>query len=88
MSVKIPKNYAYDLRKYYKHSRKQILAHYHKLINENKKTVDLMLLYNDYLRCAHYQNGSIRSVRTIIIHINELSLINGFKMLNPGFMSI
>lgn len=43
----------YDLRKYYKRSRKLILTRYHKLKEENKKAVDLMLLYNDDLRLAH-----------------------------------
>jgi len=41
------------LRKYYKRSRKLILTRYHKLKDENKEAVDLMLLYNDDLRIAH-----------------------------------
>jgi len=43
-----------NLRKYYKRSRRLILTRYHKLKEENKKACDLMLLYNDDLREAHY----------------------------------
>jgi hypothetical protein len=43
-----------NLRKYYKRSRKLILTRYEKLKDENKKACDLMLLYNDDLRLAHY----------------------------------
>lgn len=42
-----------NLRKYYKRSRKLILTRYHKLKDESKDAVDLMLLYNDDLRVAH-----------------------------------
>jgi len=42
-----------DLRKYYKRSHKLILTRYHKLKDENKKSCDLMLQYNDDLRLAH-----------------------------------
>ena len=42
------------LRKYYKRSRTLILTRYHKLKDENKAACDLMLLYNDDLRLAHY----------------------------------
>lgn len=42
------------LRKYYKRSRKLILTRYEKLKAENKKACDLMLLYNDDLRKAHF----------------------------------
>lgn len=42
------------LRKYYKRSRKLLLANYETLNEENKRAVDLMLLYHDDLRCAHY----------------------------------
>ena len=42
------------LRKYYKRSRSLILTRYDKLRDENKKACDLMLLYNDDLRLAHY----------------------------------
>lgn len=41
------------LRKYYKRSKKLILAKYSSLKDENKKACDLMLLYNDDLRVAH-----------------------------------
>ena len=43
-----------NLRKYYKRSRRLILTRYAKLKDENKKACDLMLLYNDDLRLAHY----------------------------------
>ena len=43
-----------NLRKYYKRSRSLILTRYDKLKGENKKACDLMLLYNDDLRLAHY----------------------------------
>ena len=42
------------LRKYYKRSKKLILTRYNKLREESKKACDLMLLYNDDLRQAHY----------------------------------
>jgi len=51
---RLQKTMPYNLRKYYKRSRKLILTRYHKLKDENKKAVDLMLLYNDDLRRAHY----------------------------------
>lgn len=41
------------LRKYYKRSHKLILTRYEKLKDENKKSCDLMLHYNDDLRKAH-----------------------------------
>lgn len=43
-----------SLRKYYKRSRSLILTRYGKLREENKRACDLMLLYNDDLRSAHY----------------------------------
>lgn len=43
-----------SLRRYYKRSRKLILTRYAKLKDESKKACDLMLLYNDDLRLAHY----------------------------------
>ena len=43
-----------NLRKYYKRSRSLILTRYDKLKDDNKKACDLMLLYNDDLRLAHY----------------------------------
>ncbi len=43
-----------SLRKYYKRSRSLILSRYNNLKDENKKACDLMLLYNDDLRLAHY----------------------------------
>ncbi len=50
---RIQKSMPSNLRKYYKRSRKLILTRYHKLKDENKRAVDLMLLYNDDLRVAH-----------------------------------
>ena len=44
---RLQKTMPYELRKYYKRSRKLILTRYHKLKDDNKKAVDLMLLYND-----------------------------------------
>ncbi|MDD3002068.1 MAG: ISL3 family transposase, partial [Candidatus Riflebacteria bacterium] len=41
------------LRKYYKRSKRLLLARYKNLSTENKSAVDLMLLYNDDLRLAH-----------------------------------
>ena len=42
-----------SLCKYYKRSHKLILSRYQTLSPENKKSCDLMLLYNDDLRLAH-----------------------------------
>ena len=42
------------LRKYYKRSRSLILTRYDKLKDKKKQECDLMLLYNDDLRLAHY----------------------------------
>ena len=47
-----------NLRKYYKRSRSLILKRYSKLKNEEKQACDLMLLYNDDLRLAHYLKES------------------------------
>ena len=43
-----------SLRKYYKRSKKLILTRYFKLKDENKQACDLMLLYNDDIRKAHF----------------------------------
>ena len=43
-----------NLRKYYKRSRSLILHRYTTLKDEDKQRCDLMLLYNDDLRLAHY----------------------------------
>lgn len=51
---RLQKTMAASLRKYYKRSHKLILTRYYKLSGENKKACDLMLLYNDDLRKAHY----------------------------------
>ena len=51
---RIQKTMPVTLRKYYKRSRKLILTRYYKLKDENKQACDLMLLYNDDLRKAHF----------------------------------
>lgn len=51
---RIQKTMPASLRKYYKRSRSLILARYDNLKDEKKKECDLMLLYNDNLRLAHY----------------------------------
>ncbi|NLK28446.1 MAG: ISL3 family transposase [Clostridiales bacterium] len=51
---RLQKKMSASLRKYYKRSRRLILTRYQKLKDENKKACDLMLLYNDDLRAAHY----------------------------------
>ena len=51
---RIQKTMPASLRKYYKRSRSLILARYGNLKDEKKKECDLMLLYNDDLRLAHY----------------------------------
>ena len=51
---RIQKTMPANLRKYYKRSRSLILTRYDKLKDEKKKECDLMLLYNDDLRLAHY----------------------------------
>ena len=43
-----------DLRRYYQKSRKLMLSRYETLSEENKKACDLMLLYHDDLRKAHW----------------------------------
>ena len=50
---RLQKTMPFDLRKYFKRSRKLILTRYHKLSNDNKQALDNMLLYNDDLRFAH-----------------------------------
>ena len=51
---RIQKTMPAHLRKYYKRSRPLILTRYFKLKGEKKQACDLMLLYNDDLRLAHY----------------------------------
>lgn len=51
---RLQKTMTASLRKYYKRSRSLILTRYNKLKDENKRACDLMLLYNDDLRLAHY----------------------------------
>ena len=51
---RVQKTMPASLRKYYKRSRSLILTRYDKLKDEKKKECDLMLLYNDDLRLAHY----------------------------------
>ena len=51
---RLQKTMTVTMRKYYKRSHKLLLTRYHKLKEENKKVCDLMLLYNDDLRLAHW----------------------------------
>ena len=51
---RIQKTMPVSLRKYYKRSRKLILTRYEKLEGESKQACDIMLLYNDDLRKAHF----------------------------------
>ena len=51
---RVQKTMPASLRKYYKRSRSLILTRYDMLKDEKKKDCDLMLLYNDDLRLAHY----------------------------------
>jgi hypothetical protein len=51
---RLQKTMTITMRKYYKRSHKLLLTRYHKLKEENKKVCDLMLLYNDDLRLAHW----------------------------------
>lgn len=51
---RLQKTLTITMRKYYKRSHKLLLTRYHKLKEENKKVCDLMLLYNDDLRLAHW----------------------------------
>lgn len=51
---RIQKTMPASLRKYYKRSRKLILTRYQKLEGESKQACDIMLLYNDDLRKAHF----------------------------------
>lgn len=43
-----------NLRRYYKRSRKIILSRNYRLSDDNKKALELMLLYNDDLRVAYH----------------------------------
>ena len=51
---RLQKTMTITMRKYYKRSHKLLLTRYKKLKEENKKACDLMLLYNDDLRLAHW----------------------------------
>lgn len=51
---RLQKTMTVTMRKYYKRSHKLLLTRYRKLKEENKKACDLMLLYNDDLRLAHW----------------------------------
>lgn len=51
---RLQKTMTATMRKYYKRSRKLLLTRYAKLKDENKKSCDLMLMYNDDLRLAHW----------------------------------
>lgn len=51
-----------SLRKYYKRSRSLMLKHYHSLNPSQKQACDLMLLYNDDLRKAHWLKESFHTI--------------------------
>lgn len=51
---RIQKSMIPNLRRYYKRSKKLILAKYDSLDTESKRELEIMLLYNDELRQAHY----------------------------------
>ena len=51
---RLQKTMTITMRKCYNRSHKLLLTRYHKLKEENKKVCDLMLLYNDDLRLAHW----------------------------------
>lgn len=59
---RLQKSMAPSLRKYYKRSRSLILARYNGLNGDNKKACDLMLLYNDDLRKAHFLKESFYDI--------------------------
>lgn len=77
-----------NLRKYYKRSHSLILHRYHTLNLENKQACDLMLLYNDDLRRAHYlkekffdicQNPRYSEQRTDFYHWIKMAESSGLK---------
>ena len=51
---RLQKQMSVDLRRYYKRSRKLILTRHYKLSDDNKRALEIMLLYNDDLRLAHH----------------------------------
>ncbi len=51
---RIQKNMYPWKRKYFKRSRKILLAHYHKLSNENKQALEIMLQQSNDLAVAYY----------------------------------
>ena len=55
---RLQKTMTVTMRKYYKRSHKLLLTRYHKLKEETKKACDLMLLYNEDLRLAHWLKES------------------------------
>jgi len=68
---RIQKSMTATLRKYYKRSRKLILTRYHKLKDENKEAVDLMLLIMmTYVLPINLKNGFMKSVKAINIPTN------------------
>jgi Transposase and inactivated derivatives len=51
---RLQKSMTTDVRRYYKRSRKLILTRNQKLSEDNKKALEIMLLYNDDLRLAYH----------------------------------
>ncbi|WP_243120233.1 ISL3 family transposase [Caloramator sp. E03] len=59
---RIQKNMDKKLRRYYKKSRKLILARKDSLDEDSKRQLEIMLLYNDELRHAHYLKESFYKI--------------------------
>ncbi|MBZ4668471.1 MAG: family transposase [Defluviitaleaceae bacterium] len=59
---RIQKTMPASLRKYYKRSKSLILKRNHKLTEEEKQALDLMLLYNDDLRQAYILKESFHNI--------------------------
>lgn len=65
-----------SLRKYYKRSRKLLLADFNTLNEENKKAVEIMLLYHDDLRQAHYLKELFHQIRSENSYVKQRTLID------------
>ncbi len=79
---RIQKTMPPNLRKYYKRSHKLILTPYYKLKDEDKKACDLMLLYNDDLRAAHFLKKSFTHCVKIQNTLNNVkTFTTGLKWL-------
>lgn len=65
-----------SLRKYYKRSRKLLLASYNDLSQENQCAVDIMLLYHDDLRQAHYLKELFYKIRNEVKYSKQRELMD------------